>query len=54
MAAVSLMPCFFTKDIMRSVAAVELCRSAVVAKPDSTDVKRFAVPREIHRRNEEP
>ena len=53
-AAVSGIPCFFTKDSMRSVAAVELCKSVVVVKPEMADVKRLLVPREIHRRKEEP
>ena len=54
MAAVSGMLCFLTNDSMSRAAAVELCNSAVAAKPEIAEVKRFLVPREIHRRRDEP
>ena len=53
-AAVSGIPCFLTKDSMRSVAAVELCNIAVTPKPEIAAVKRFCVPRETNRRKDEP
>ena len=53
-AALKVMPCFLTKEISSRAVAVELCRRAVVAMPETIAMKRFDVPCAIARRSEVP